>query len=134
MSTNFAKDINEMYNKFDFHNSILKMDKENLKKLLEFRLLLQNEETFELNEAVEKQNKEEIVDALIDIIVVAVGTLDLFKINIQKAWDEVLVANLQKNVGIKETRPNPNMLPDLIKPKGWKPPKHQGNIGILNKI
>ena len=39
---------------------------------------------------------------------------------------------MNKELGIKETRPNPLGLPDLIKPPGWKGPDHrdmEGNIG-----
>jgi predicted HAD superfamily Cof-like phosphohydrolase len=72
---------------------------------------------------------EEIVDGLIDLCVVAIGTLDLFEVDAHKAWDEVLKANMSKKVGVKESRPNPLGLPDLIKPEGWVGPDHTGNTG-----
>ena len=74
---------------------------------------------------------EEIVDGLIDLCVVAIGTLDAFNVDGNKAWDEVLKANMQKEVGVKESRPNPLGLPDLIKPEGWEAPSHKGNYGDL---
>ena len=64
-----------------------------------------------------------------DLCVVAIGTLDLFEVDAHKAWDEVLKANMSKKVGVKESRPNPLGLPDLIKPEGWVGPDHTGNTG-----
>ena len=77
---------------------------------------------------------EEIVDGLIDLCVVAIGTLDAFGVDAYKAWDEVLKANMSKNVGVKEGRPNPLGLPDLMKPEGWQAPSHQGNHGIFDDL
>ena len=47
---------------------------------------------------------------------------------------QVLKANMKKEVGRKETRPNPLGLPDLVKPEGWEAPSHEGNHGKLNDI
>ena len=80
------------------------------------------------------KDNEEIVDGLIDLCVVAIGTLDAFDIDANKAWDAVLKANMKKEVGRKETRPNPLGLPDLVKPEGWEAPSHEGNHGKLNDI
>jgi hypothetical protein len=44
----------------------------------------------------------------------------------------VLEANMAKEVGRKESRPNPLGLPDLIKPEGWTAPSHEGNHGIIS--
>ena len=41
---------------------------------------------------------------------------------------------MAKEVGVKEERPNPLGLPDLVKPEGWVNPSHSGNHGILNDI
>ena len=57
--------------------------------------------------------------------------MDAFKVDSHKAWKEVLKANMKKEVGVKEGRPNPLGLPDLKKPKDWEPPSHVGNYGIL---
>ena len=52
-------------------------------------------------------------------------------VNAHKAWDAVLNANMAKEVGVKESRPNPLGLPDLIKPEGWKAPSHEDNHGVI---
>ena len=90
------------------------------------------EEVDETNEAIEQKNPEEIVDGLIDMCVFAIGTLDAFGIDAHKAWDEIYNANMMKEVGVKEGRPNPLGLPDLIKPDNWKNPSHKGNHGSLH--
>jgi predicted HAD superfamily Cof-like phosphohydrolase len=92
------------------------------------------EELDEMKNASKNNDAEEIVDALIDLCVVAIGTLDAYGVNAYKAWDEVHAANMTKEVGVKASRPNPLGLPDLIKPEGWKAPSHQGNHGLVAKI
>ena len=78
--------------------------------------------------------QKRVVDGLIDLCVVAIGTLDAMGVNVHKAWDEVLTANMAKEVGVKESRPNPLGLPDLIKPEGWIAPVHFPNHGISSII
>jgi hypothetical protein len=41
---------------------------------------------------------------------------------------------MSKKVGIKESRPNPLGLPDLVKPEGWKAPTHADNTGLFEKV
>ena len=137
MSTDWVKDMNEMASKFKIQDAVNNLDSGELKAFLQFRINFLQEELDELKKAApenQPNDAEEIVDALIDLCVVAIGTLDLFDINAYEAWDEVLKANMNKKVGIKETRPNPLGLPDLIKPEGWKAPDHTGNHGKLSGI
>ena len=82
----------------------------------------------------QRKDAEEIVDGLIDLCVVAIGTLDAYGVDPYKAWDEVLRANMDKFVGIKEGRPNPLGVPDLAKPEDWEAPNHLGNHGKFNDI
>jgi predicted HAD superfamily Cof-like phosphohydrolase len=77
---------------------------------------------------------EDVVDAMIDLCVVAIGTLNAFQVDAYEAWDRVHVANMSKEVGIKASRPNPLGLPDLIKPPGWVGPRHDDNLGIFPRI
>ena len=88
----------------------------------------------ELREAFETNNHDEIVDAHIDLCVVALGTLDLFDVDVNEAWNRVHNANMTKEAGVKPGRPNPLNLPDLLKPAGWTAPTHADNIGLLEKI
>jgi predicted HAD superfamily Cof-like phosphohydrolase len=131
MSHDWVSDIEEMHYRYKFHEAVAKLSPEDKKKFLNFRLSFLKEELSEMEKAMEEDNKEEIVDALIDLCVVAIGTLDLFEVNPYKAWDEVFNANMKKNVGVKASRPNPLGLPDLIKPAGWEAPSHKNNIGTI---
>lgn len=134
MSALFPFDIGLMHNKFGFYEKIDAMDGPKLKALLEFRINFLEEEIRELREAFESNDHDEIVDAHIDLCVVAIGTLDLFDVDVNEAWNKVLEANMAKRAGIKEGRPNPLNLPDLLKPPGWRAPSHSDNIGLLEKI
>lgn len=134
MSKDWVKDMNEMHRKFGVHEWVSnekKSDWNRLAKFMQFRIAMMQEELDETKQAVSDQNQEEIVDGIIDLCVFAIGTLDVFGIDAHKAWDEVYRANMSKEVGVKESRPNPLGLPDLIKPEGWKGPSHEGNNGNL---
>lgn len=124
-------DLNEMHDKFGFHESIAQMDPTKLREMLKFRINFLQEE---LDEAKNAQSAEDIVDAMIDLIVVAVGTLDAFNVDSQESWLRVHNANMAKERGIKPERPNPLGLPDLIKPEGWVAPNHEGNYGLLEDL
>tara|TARA_B100001094_G_scaffold328670_1_gene389601 strand:+ start:928 stop:1296 length:369 start_codon:yes stop_codon:yes gene_type:complete len=111
-----------------------RMNPDMLQKFIAFRLECCQEELDETKNALDNRDKEEIVDGLIDLIVFAAGTLDILKVDGQKAWEEVYKANMNKQVGIKPERPNPYGLPDLIKPDNWEAPTHGENTGILGKV
>ena len=132
MSADWVNDINRMQTKYGVREWINHASPFQLKKYLEFRLDFIKEEYDETKEALITEDAEEVVDGLIDLCVVAIGTLDAMGVNVHKAWDEVLTANMAKEVGVKESRPNPLGLPDLIKPAGWVAPSHAANHGILS--
>jgi predicted HAD superfamily Cof-like phosphohydrolase len=134
MSTEWANDINVMHEHFGVHDVVDKFDEEMLGKFIKFRAGCVQEEVGEFQVALVERDPEEMVDALIDVCVFAIGTLDLLGVDANAAWDSVYKANMNKNVGIKEGRPNPFGLPDLIKPEDWTPPSHEGNHGKFDQI
>ena len=131
MSHNWVWDIERMHSKYGVRPVVKTFDKEKLQKFLEFRINFLQEELDEMKNA---KNADDVVDALIDLCVVAIGTLDAYEVNSLEAWDRVLQANMTKEVGIKPSRPNPLGLPDLIKPTGWVAPTHVDNVGLLAKV
>jgi hypothetical protein len=131
MSNNWAHDIMIMHEKYGVFDKVQAFDKEKLNKFLEFRIKFLEEEMNELSTA---ETADDVVDALIDLCVVAIGTLDLFDVSANIAWDRVHEANMNKQVGIKESRPNPLGLPDLVKPEGWTAPSHKDNVGLLGLL
>ena len=132
----WVKDIRDMQFKYGVHKWIHdnKDNNDSLRAYLDFRINFLHEELNETEAAMVNMDAEEIVDGLIDLCVVAIGTLDAFGVAANKAWDEVLKANLAKEVGVKPQRPNPLGLPDLIKPADWEGPSHKDNHGKLNNI
>ena len=134
MSKDIAKDIFEMHRHFKVHEIVESMDKGTLLKFLNFRMNMIQEEFNETDEAIMNSDPDEIVDGIIDLLVFALGTLDVFGVDINKAWDEVYEKNMQKEPGVKPERANPFGFPDLIKPPGWEAPSHKGNHGILPEV
>lgn len=130
MSKDWVQDMGVMHLKFNIKSAVEKMDVETLKKFLKFRIDFLQEELDEMKTA---KNADDVVDALIDLCVVAIGTMDLYGVDAYKAWDRVFAANISKEVGIKPERPNPLGLPDLVKPQGWTAPTHEDNVGLLEK-
>jgi phosphoribosyl-ATP pyrophosphohydrolase len=134
MSTNWFKDMQDMHKKYGvdkWMNEEKKSDWSRLNKYMDFRIKMMQEELDETRVAFQNKNEEEVVDGIIDLCVFAIGTLEVFGVDANKAWDEVYKANMSKEVGIKEGRPNPLGLPDLVKPKGWEGPSHEGNYGNI---
>lgn len=134
MSTNWFKDMQDMHKKYGvdkWMNEEKKSDWSRLSKYMDFRIKMMQEELDETRAAFENKNEEEVVDGIIDLCVFAIGTLEVFGVDANKAWDQVYKANMSKEVGIKEGRPNPLGLPDLVKPEGWEGPTHEGNYGNI---
>ena len=133
MSRDWVKDINDMQDKFGVHDW-MKENPEKHYEFLKFRLKFIQEEIDESFHSLYNSDPEETVDALIDMCVVAIGTLDAFGVDAHKAWDKVLEANMAKEKGMKASRPNSLGLPDLVKPEGWVGPDHTGNHGLIGDI
>jgi len=137
MPVDMVRDMYMMHEKFGVHEWFEKNkhDKDLMRKYIAFRLMMQYEELGEtMSAALVQGNSEEVVDGLIDTIVFAIGTLDIMGVDVKKAWDEVLRANVSKEAGVKPGRPNPFGMPDLLKPGGWRGPSHEGNHGELPNI
>ena len=134
--SDWANDIMMMHNKFGVRDwfEANKDDKDLMAKYLRFRLKMCTEELNEtIDAALFDRDPEEVVDGLIDLCVFAIGTLDVFGVDANDAWDRVYSANMAKEPGVKPGRPNPFGLPDLLKPSGWEAPSHEGNHGNLDK-
>lgn len=131
MSANWILDIEDMHTKFGVNNAINKLTSDQLKQFLEFRIKFLQEELDEMSDA---KSADDVVDALIDLCVVAITTLDAYQVDSYEAWDRVLAANMAKEAGVNPSRPNPLELPDLIKLPGWVAPTHHDNVGLLSKI
>lgn len=142
MNRNWVSDMRDMHTKFGVNDVVRKFDKEKLRAFLEFRRKFLQEELDEFQKALDDFDAgnidavtaaDDIVDSLIDLCVVAIGTLDAYDIDSDSAWNRVHSKNMEKEVGVKASRPNPLGLPDLIKPEGWTAPTHKDNVGLIVK-
>jgi len=131
---NWVKDISDMHIKFAVNENVQKLNKEMLLEFLNFRYRFLLEELTEMKDGIDRGDADLIVDSLIDLAVVTIGTLDAFEIDSHLAWNRVHAANMTKSPGIKASRPNKFGLPDLIKPADFVSPTHHDNLGLLNKI
>ena len=116
-----------MHTKFGFHEKPFDL------KALNHRVEFLDEEMNEIKLAIKERNAHDVLDGLIDLIVVAAGTIDLAQADGEDAWREVMTANNAKEVGFNEKRPNSEGV-DLIKPEGWTPPDVSPYIGRLHSI
>lgn len=143
----WVQDIADMHDKFGVNAVVRNFNKEKLLAFLKFRLDFLQEELNEAQSAYAVlasttanthehavNAADDVVDAMIDLCVVAIGTLNALDVDAITAWDRVHAANMDKEPGVKASRPNPLGLPDLIKPAGWEAPYHHDNIGLLNKL
>lgn len=79
------------------------------------------EETEELSDAINANDRVEQLDALIDILVVTIGAINSLGANGEGAWSEVMKTNFAKidqETGKVRKREDGKVL----KPDGWKPP------------
>lgn len=85
----------------------------------EFRVSALQEE---LNEYKEATTLVDQYDALLDLIVFAVGTLERHGLPLLEGFEKVMQANMAKEVGQNGTKRG-GFKRDLIKPKGWTAPE-----------
>lgn len=136
----WVQDISDMHTKFGVNEVIRKLDREKLRSFLKFRIDFLQEELNELSACLTDDyikpasRADDTVDALIDLCVVAIGTLNAFEVDAYEAWARVHEKNMEKTPGVKPNRPNKFGFPDLIKPEGWQAPTHADNVGLLSKV
>lgn len=129
MGNDWVGDVEALHAKFGDKVALVRaMPPEVRRAYFRFRLDFLQEELDELREA---EAPAEVTDALIDLCVVAIGTLHGFGVDARRAWGEVHRANMAKEPGANPNRPNPFGLPDLVKPEGWRAPAHPDNVGFF---
>lgn len=82
---------------------------------------LMKEEWKELQEAIDKKDPVETLDALEDFVVVAIGAMHSAGFNGEGGWKEVMRTNfakIDKETGKVRKREDGKVL----KPEGWQPP------------
>lgn len=98
-------------------------------KLSDFRYNFMCEELAEWNQASCDENRAEQLDALVDLVYVAIGTAVMAGWDFEEAWRRVHAANMKKvpaRMGTSDNDLNPAKPPrhalDVVKPEGWVAP------------
>lgn len=67
---------------------------------------------------------EDQLDALVDLVYVAVGTAYLHGFDFNRAWFRVHLANMAKVRALNESDSKRESTWDVVKPEGWTAPSH----------
>ena len=118
--TDILKDIDNFHKKFGFEKNE-KIDIPNNSELINFRTAFLMEELAEYTNAITKKDAAGALDALVDIVYIALGTAWLFNLPFEKAWNEVQKANMSK-IRAKDKTGKRGTKFDVVKPKDWKAP------------
>jgi predicted HAD superfamily Cof-like phosphohydrolase len=96
-----------------------------------FREKFMKEELQEYIDGVIVDDKARQLDALVDLVYVALGTAYLHGFDFREAWRRVHRANMSKVLANPEgdTRSHRDVKYDIVKPEGWVPPNHDDLVG-----
>lgn len=118
--TDILKDIDNFHKKYGFEKNE-KIDIPSNSELINFRTAFLMEELAEYTNAITKKDAAGALDALVDIVYIALGTAWLFNLPFEKAWNEVQKANMSK-IRAKDKTGKRGTKFDVVKPKDWKAP------------
>ena len=93
-------------------------------ELLRFRVNFMLEEISEYEKAALNGDLEGQLDALVDLVYVALGTAYLQRMPFNTAWERVHEANMKKVRAEHADQSKRGSSFDVVKPEGWKPPRH----------
>lgn len=120
MSRDLAVDLHEFHTTFGFVPR--KVGDAPSAELVNFRLKFMVEELRELNKGFARRDMEEVLDGLVDLVYVAIGTAWMLGLPFQAAWDEVQRANMTKVRATDASQSRRSTTLDVVKPAGWKKP------------
>ena len=95
IESNLILDIDRFHKKFGFEKNN-KVGIPEDAELVNFRTSFLMEELSEYTNAIVKKDTAEVLDALVDIVYIALGTAWLFNLPFEKAWKEIQAANMKK--------------------------------------
>lgn len=121
-AADFVVDIANFHRRFElsYNGPPRTLDAE----LFEFRYKFMLEELTEYVEGYALNNLEQQLDALVDLIYVALGTAYLQGFPIEEAWRRVHEKNMQKVRTLRAEDSKRGSVYDVTKPPGWEPPDH----------
>ena len=113
-------DIKEFHEKFRLEYNGL--PRELPGRLFDFRMGFMHEELTEYANAFDQADKTKQLDALVDLVYVALGTAYLHGFDFNEAWRRVHAANMLKVRALNPTDSVRGSTYDVVKPKNWQPP------------
>lgn len=116
----FLKDIRDFHQKFGLGYS--GTPRHLSTEEAEFRSQFHFEEAGEFLEGVVELDKAKQLDALVDLVYVALGTAYRMGLPFDKAWDRVHAANMSKQMAANSSESKRGFHLDVVKPEGWAPP------------
>jgi len=116
MTNPIIQKIKDMHEKFNITSEQVPTFTSNERK---FRIEAMQEE---LDEYFVSMTKEDDLDAVVDLVVFALGTLERQGMldSFEEAFNRVMSANMQKELGPNDKRGSFQL--DLVKPEGWVAP------------
>lgn len=126
------QDIDDFHKKFGFTKRELGSKPDIA--LLHFRLKFLAEELHEMKVDAGKDDLEGVLDAIVDLMYVAIGTGWLLNLDVASAWKLVHEANMAKVRAERAEDSKRGSLFDVIKPKGWKKPNIDSLIDPLDRM
>ena len=91
-------------------------------EMSDFRIQFMNEEWEEYVDAAATDDLESMLDALVDLVYVALGTAYLHGFDFNEAFRRVHNANMEKVRAESENDSKRGTTYDVVKPDGWNPP------------
>jgi len=95
-----------------------------------FRIKFMQEELDEFAAAEREGNLEDMADALVDLVYVALGTAYLMGIPFDACWQEVQWANMRKVRAESAADSKRGSKFDVVKPEGWEAPDLRPLLGL----
>lgn len=77
---------------------------------------------------------EKMIDSLVDLVYVAVGTAYMHGFDFNEAWRRVQNANMAKVRALRASDSKRGSTYDVIKPEGWTPPTHADLVAGIRKF
>ena len=93
-------------------------------QLAEFRVKFMQEELDEYGQACAQRDLEGQLDALVDLVYVAMGTAYQQGLDFDEAWRRVHAANMKKVRAASADESKRGSSFDIVKPPGWTAPSH----------
>jgi predicted HAD superfamily Cof-like phosphohydrolase len=120
-------DVDDFHAKFDlFYEGSARVLPE---ELANFRKAFLKEELLEYLNADAVDDKAGMLDALVDLVYVAVGTAHYHGFDFKEAWRRVHAANMKKVRATSVTQTKRGTLFDIVKPPGWVAPDLSDLVG-----